>query len=99
MLKLFSRNLYVKARKDTDAELRIKGTPISGLVTDVKKTQQGYLVYCSPVEGDNYSDHVFVSKPLVGMPGIRIGGTVTIYVDEFDCDGQYFVDVPLKGEI
>lgn len=97
LLKLFTKNLYIKARVDSDEALKIKGTPIPALITSIESKSGIYIVYCSPEEGYNYSDRIFLSKPLRKTPSVRIGGTITVYVDEFDCDGQYFVDVPVKG--
>jgi hypothetical protein len=95
MLDIFRKKLYIKARKDTDEELKIKGTPYPALVRDIRKEHGGYVIECSPQEGVNYDEQLFFSKPSKILPKVRIGGIVTVWVDEFDGDGQYYVEVPL----
>lgn len=87
------RNLYLNPKKNTDDELCRRGTPVFALILDVVKTKQGYVVVCSPKTGSPYSEKVFKSKPIREIPKVRIGGEVIVYVDEIDCDGEYYVDL------
>lgn len=91
---MFKKSYHVTKTKDDASSLKKKGTRIISLVTNVEKDKDKYRVVCSPEEDQPYADRIFYSDWSVVKPKVRINGKVDLYVDEMDCDGEYFVDIP-----
>ena len=81
-----------KARQDSNAELKEKGTPVLCLVNEIRRTFKGYKVSASPTSG-LYADNKFVSIVKHIKSDVRIGSEVICWVDEMDADDQFFLEV------
>ena len=90
---LFDRRTYIRAEHDSDEELMKNGTVVQCCVKSIKETRKGIVVEASPTEGP-YVDRVWSKILPKGVkPKARIGESVNLYLDEVDCDGDFYLEV------
>lgn len=77
---------------DYSEKIKRTGTMLRAVVTDVCVKRNGYVV--SAIYEDRWlgTQYKYTSNVLTEMPRVYIGGEVTVYVDNINSDGLYYVD-------
>lgn len=87
-----SRKTYCNPDKDGPDVLKVEGTPVLANVRSIKQKRNGIEVSASPTSGP-YVDKVWTVVVPKLRAGVYIGSEVTVYVDEKDADGDFYMEV------
>ena len=89
---LFGNKLALTRHKDSKETLMEKGTPIYAEVYSIKEKNGQFEVNVSPTTG-RYVDRHWITRTKYIPSALRIGSSVTVYVDELDADGEFYIDL------
>jgi hypothetical protein len=91
---LFRKKVHFsEAVKDNAEALIMKGTALTADVKNVEEFAGKYRIVCDSYDFHLHAYREFVSNWVTRKPSVGIGGKITVYVDDVDADGEYFVDV------
>ena len=89
---MFGRKTYLNANKDGPETLKVEGTKILCCINKIKKNRKGVTITASPTDGP-YVDRVWETTVNEVPAGVYVGGYCSVYLDEKDADGDYYMEV------